>query len=87
MLVAVQIMVQMQSWDIERQGEREVLQKPVLYLSYYFKKHRSEYYRLLQAVRDEGDWETWIGFFLQGVIEVSDQATETARRTRPRASK
>jgi Fic family protein len=60
--------------------EREVLQKPVLYLSYYFKKHRTEYYRLLQAVRDEGDWESWIEFFVQGVIEVSDQATETARR-------
>ncbi len=60
--------------------EREVLLKPVLYLSYYFKRHRSEYYERLQAVRDNGDWEGWLLFFLRGVIEVSKQATETARR-------
>ena len=60
--------------------EMEVLVKPVLYLSYYFKRHRSEYYERLQAVRDYGAWEEWLDFFLRGVIEVSQQATETARR-------
>jgi Fic family protein len=60
--------------------ERKTLGKPVLYLSYYFKRHRQRYYELLQAVRDSGDWESWLEFFLQGVIEVSHQATETARR-------
>jgi Fic family protein len=60
--------------------EREVLLKPVLYLSYYFKRHRSEYYERLQAIRDNGAWEEWLTFFLQGVIEVSKQATETARK-------
>lgn len=60
--------------------ERRVLLKPVLYLSYYFKRHRSEYYERLQAVRDMGKWEEWLGFFLRGVDEVSQQATETARR-------
>lgn len=60
--------------------ERKVLQKPVLYLSYYFKRHRSTYYERLQAVRDSGDWEGWLAFFLRGVAEVSAQATETARR-------
>ena len=60
--------------------EQEVLLKPVLYLSYYFKKHRTEYYDHLQSVRDEGTWEDWLKFFLRGVIEVSKQATETARR-------
>lgn len=60
--------------------EKEVLQKPVLYLSYYFKRHRQEYYDLLQAVRDKGEWEPWLAFFLRGVAEVSRQATETARR-------
>lgn len=60
--------------------EREVLQKPVLYLSYYFKKYRQEYYERLQQIRDTGDWEQWLMFFLRGVIEVSAQATETARR-------
>ncbi|HEY8149436.1 MAG TPA: Fic family protein [Vicinamibacteria bacterium] len=60
--------------------ERGVLSKPVLYLSHYFKRHRSEYYERLQAVRDEGDWERWLAFFLLGVAQVSAQATETARR-------
>ena len=57
-----------------------VLHKPVLYLSYYLKQHRSRYYELLQAVRDRGAWEDWLGFFLQGVSEVSAQASDTARR-------
>lgn len=57
-----------------------ILHKPVLYLSYYFKRHRQTYYDRLQAVRDQGDWEGWLEFFLQGVIEVSAQATTTARR-------
>jgi Fic family protein len=60
--------------------ERGVLSKPVLYLSHYFKRHRSTYYERLQAVRDDGDWEGWLEFFLRGVAEVSGQATETARR-------
>lgn len=60
--------------------EQEILLKPVLYLSYYFKKHRQEYYRQLQSVRDHGTWEEWLTFFLEGVIEVSRQATITARR-------
>lgn len=60
--------------------ERGVLQKPVLYLSYYFKRHRQAYYDHLQAVRNAGDWEGWLAFFLRGIVEVSAQATETARR-------
>jgi Fic family protein len=59
--------------------ERQVLVKPALYLSYYFKRYRREYYELLQAVRDEGAWEEWLKFFLRGVAEVSRQSTETAR--------
>jgi len=59
--------------------EREVLVKPVLYLSHYFKRHRQEYYERLQAVRDQGDWESWLHFFLKGITEVSRQATMTAR--------
>ena len=57
-----------------------MLQKPVLYLSHYFKRHRAEYYDRLQAVRDTGDWEGWLAFFLRGVSEVSAEATDTARR-------
>lgn len=59
---------------------REILHKPVLYLSYFFKRHRHAYYDQLQAVRDSGDWEGWLAFFLRGIVEVSEQATETARR-------
>lgn len=60
--------------------EQKVLLRPVLYLSYYFKRHRQVYYDHLQAVRDAGTWEDWLAFFLRGIIEVSSQATETARR-------
>lgn len=60
--------------------QREVLLKPVLYLSHYFKQHRSEYYEHLQAIRDYGQWEQWLAFFLRGVASVSREATETARR-------
>lgn len=60
--------------------EREILIKPVLYLSRYFKKHRQEYYDHLQANRDHGALEDWLAFFLRGIAEVSNEATETARR-------
>jgi Fic family protein len=58
--------------------ERKLLSRPVLYLSHYFKRFRSDYYDRLQAVRDTGDWEAWLGFFLRGVAEVSREATTTA---------
>jgi Fic family protein len=60
--------------------QQGILSKPLLYLSYHFKRRRADYYERLQAVRDEGDWEGWVRFFLQGVAEVSAQATDTARR-------
>jgi Fic family protein len=60
--------------------EGGVLHKPVLYLSYFLKQHRSRYYELLQGIRDQGAWEEWLAFFLTGVSEVSAQATETARQ-------
>ena len=43
----------------------KTLSQPLLYLSLYFKQHRSRYYELLQRVRTEGDWETWLLFFLR----------------------
>lgn len=58
--------------------EKRLLARPVLYLSHFFKRHRALYYDRLQAVRDDGDWEAWLDFFLRGVIEVSREATETA---------
>lgn len=60
--------------------ERGVLEKPVLYLSHYLKRRRQEYYDRLQAVRDDGDWEGWLAFFLRGVADVAGDATETTRR-------
>ena len=56
------------------------LKSPMLYLSLYFKQHRKQYYDLLQAVRDRGNWETWVEFFLIGVVEAADEAVETARQ-------
>jgi Fic family protein len=56
----------------------KVLTRPLLYLSYYLKKNRTEYYEFLQRVRTQGDWESWIAFFLRGVDEVSEQAGATA---------
>lgn len=57
-----------------------VLQKPLLYLSVFFKEHRQEYYDRLQAVRDRGDIEGWLEFLLEGVAQVAAEATETAGR-------
>jgi Fic family protein len=57
-----------------------VLREPILYLSLYFKQHRSEYYDLLDRVRAKGDWETWLEFFLTGVRDTAEQAATAARR-------
>lgn len=56
-----------------------ILSQPLLYLSYYFKANRIEYYDRLMAVRKKGDWEGWIKFFLKGVAAVSDEATNSAK--------
>lgn len=60
--------------------EQNILQRPLLYISHYFKKYRSEYYDRLQAVRDSGNWESWLKFFLRGVYEVAQEAAATARK-------
>ncbi|MBN2641428.1 MAG: Fic family protein [Victivallales bacterium] len=54
----------------------EVLKQPLLYLSYYFKSHRRFYYELLNDIRDTGDWERWLDFFLDAVIETARQSNE-----------
>lgn len=56
-----------------------LLKAPLLYLSLFFKRHREEYYRRLNLVRLEGDWEGWIDFFLDGVTTISQEAVESAR--------
>lgn len=58
----------------------EALREPMLYLSLYFKFHRDEYYAQLQNVRESGDWEGWLKFFLTGVLETSQQAVLAAQQ-------
>ncbi len=55
-----------------------IMMKPLIYLSYFFKSHRSEYYQKLMDVRLKGDWEGWIKFFLRGVAETASMANTTA---------
>jgi Fic family protein len=57
-----------------------VLSRPLLYLSLHFKQNRDAYYEHLQRVRTDGDWEGWLRFFLEGVIDVAASTTETTRR-------
>jgi Fic family protein len=59
---------------------RGVLQRPLLYLSYFLKRHRLEYYDRLMAIRTDGDWEGWVRFFLRGVGETAAEATRTAHQ-------
>lgn len=56
------------------------LSRPLLYLSLYLKARRAEYYRLLDKVRADGDWEAWIDFFLKGVEQTAQGAALTAQR-------
>jgi Fic family protein len=51
-----------------------LLSEPLLYLSGYLKQHQIEYYRLLSNIRNEGNWEAWISFFLEGVCAAADEA-------------
>ena len=59
---------------------QKVLSRPLLYLSHYLKRHRSEYYDRLNAIRVDGNWEGWVRFFLRGVNETATEATVTAQR-------
>lgn len=57
----------------------KLLTQPLLYLSLFFKQHREDYYRRLNAVRTLGDWEGWLDFFLDGVATIADEAVASAR--------
>jgi Fic family protein len=59
--------------------ESRLLSQPLLYLSLYFKRHREDYYRALNRVRTEGDWEGWTAFFLEGVATIAEEAVQSAR--------
>lgn len=60
--------------------EEHVLKEPMLYLSLYFKAHRSHYYALLDKVRNTGDWEAWLDFFADAVIDTAGQAVTTTQQ-------
>lgn len=60
--------------------ERELLNRPLLYLSEFFDQHKDEYYRRLLAVSQRGDWQAWFEFFLRGVTHQARAAVEYARR-------
>jgi Fic family protein len=60
--------------------QQKVLQRPLLYISEYFKQHRQAYYDKLHAVHEKGDIEGWLKFFLEGVAITSNKAIETARK-------
>jgi len=57
-----------------------LLSSPLLYLSLALKRHQAEYYRRLSAVRTDGDWEGWTGYFLECVREAADDGVTTAQR-------
>ncbi len=59
--------------------QKRALERPLLYLSHYLKQHRTAYYDRLMSVRNDGDWEGWLKFFIRGVHEVSREAADTAR--------
>lgn len=62
--------------------QQKILNKPLLYLSNFFKEHRQEYYERLNAFRKNDDAEGWLEFFMQGIIETSEEALETAKKIR-----
>jgi len=59
---------------------RGVLDEPMLYLSAYLKTHQQEYYDRLMQVRNSGNFEAWLAFFLEGIVNVSSQVISTTRR-------
>ena len=59
--------------------EWKLLSQPLLYLSLYFKRRREDYYRTLNRVRTDGDWEGWTAFFLEGVATIAEEAVQSAR--------
>lgn len=57
--------------------EKGLIEYPILYLSYFFKKNRSKYYELLNNVRFKGEFEEWIKFFVEGICEISEDSIKS----------
>lgn len=60
--------------------EQGLMPQPLLYLSAFFERYRSEYYRLLLEVSQRGVWHDWINFFLRGIAIQSNDALNRAKR-------
>ena len=58
-------------------GHWKLMSQPMLYLSLFLKRHRTEYYERLDAVRHKGDWEGWNLFFLEGIASTAREASDT----------
>lgn len=58
----------------------KVLSEPLLYLSLYFKRHRLQYYEILNRVRFDGEWEAWLEFFAEAVEHTAMQSVETIKQ-------
>lgn len=60
--------------------EKKVLNSPALYISYYLKKNRIEYYDRMSEVRNKDNYEQWIKFFLNAIKESADESVETIKK-------
>lgn len=60
--------------------EQGLIEYPVLYLSYFFKKNRNRYYELLTNVRMKGEFEEWIKFFISGICEIAKDAVTSIQK-------
>lgn len=56
---------------------KNVLTTPALYISYFLKRNREEYYDRMREVRAKGNYEQWVKFFLQALLESAEYATAT----------
>lgn len=63
-----------------------LLDIPVLYMSRYIVQHKTDYYRLLQATREQGKWEEWVLYMLVGVEQSAADAITTIKRSAMRYS-
>lgn len=63
------------------------LHHPLLYLSLYLRNNRVEYYDRLMAVREKGDWNSWLDFFMRGVRDTAHDSVEIAKRIQEMRSK
>jgi len=61
-------------------NQLNIIQEPILYLSPFFERNVDEYYKLLMEVRKEGDYSSWLNFFLQAISEVSTDTSNKIRK-------